>query len=266
MKKVADTILDKLGAAIRNQTGTKPRTCWVAAAAPCGTVTARIIVASLVPFTAADAVSAIHDNLHNTVIPFAPSFTPLQSEAHSNLIFASVHGYRCSHHVRPADEANMAKCQAITASTYLDVEMQNVWERKEIGGKQYLMRANDDDLEEVMGIALTASVAREARVQPDGFTLTAHPGDTVLFFATEQTEDGIKPYIDVAKVTDITGSSVGITIEEGGHKASAYLPAASIVNIIEAAALDGNTSREDILEFLAECYGPEYAKALKSLK
>ena len=115
MKKVADTILDKLGAAIRNQTGTKPRTCWVAAAAPCGTVTARIIVASLVPFTAADAVSAIHDNLHNTVIPFAPSFTPLQSEAHSNLIFASVHGYRCSHHVRPADEANMAKCQAITA-------------------------------------------------------------------------------------------------------------------------------------------------------
>ena len=266
MKKVADTILDKMAAALRTQGGSKPRTCWVAAATPCGKVTARIIVASLEPFTVADAVAAIHSNLNNKVIPFAQSFTPIQSEAHPNLMFASVHGYRCSHHVRPADEANMANCQAITASTYLDVEMQNVWERKEIGGKQYLMRANDDDLEEVMGIALTASVAREAMVPVDGFTLTANPGDMVLFFATEQTEDGIKPYMDVAKVTEVTGSSVGITIEEGGHKASAYLPAASIVNILEAAALDGNTSRADILEFLAECYGPEYAKTLNSLK
>lgn len=266
MKKVADTILDKMAAALRTKGGSKPRTCWVAAATPCGKVTARIIVASLEPFTVADAVAAIHANLNNKVIPFAQSFTPIQSEAHPNLMFASVHGYRCSHHVRPADEANMANCQAITASTYLDVEMQNVWERKEIGGKQYLMRANDDDLEEVMGIALTASVAREAMVPVDGFTLTANPGDMVLFFATEQTEDGIKPYMDVAKVTEVTGSSVGISIEEGDHKASAYLPASSIVNILEAAALDGNTSRADILEFLAECYGPEYAKALNSLK
>lgn len=266
MSKIANRILDQFGAKMREQGNTaKPRTCWVAAASACGKVTSRVIVASMEPFSAAEAVTAIQENLGNKVIPFAPSFTPIQSEAHPAMCFASVHCYKSSHKVRPADEANMAQCKAITASTYLDVQLGDVWERKEIDGKQYLLRANDDDLEEVMGIALTASVAQNARVEPDGFVLHPAVGETVTFFAAEQTDKGMRPYIDVAFVTEVTAGSVGIMIEEGGHRANAYVPSSSIVNIIEGAALDGNTSRAEIIDFLKECYGPDYARALETM-
>ena len=266
MSKIANQMLDQFGAKLRAQNNVaKPRTCWVAAASACGKVTSRVIVASMEPFSVSEAVSAIHENLGNKVIPFGASFTPIQSEAHPAMCFASVHCYKASHKVRPADEANMSQCKAITASTYLDVQLGDVWERKEIDGKQYLLRANDDDLDEVMGIALTASVAANARVEPDGFVLRPEVGNTVTFFAAEQTDKGMRPYIDVARVTEVTAGSVGIMIEEGGHRANAYVPASSIVNIIEGAALDGNTSRADIIDFLKECYGPDYARALDTM-
>lgn len=266
-RDIANAILDKMHAKLCASASSAPRTCWVASAKACGKVTARVIVASIEPFTAANAIAAIHENLDRRVTPYAPSFTPLMSEAHPHLVFASVHCYKGSHKVRPADEANMANCQSITAATYLDVELGNVWERKEIDGKQYLLRANDDDLEEVMGIALTASVSPEVQVEADGFVVTTKVGDYVTFFAAEQAEDfGLRPYMELAQVTEVTASSVGVALSENGHTANAYLPSASVVNIIEAAALDGNTSREDVLNFLKECYGPDYVAALNSLK
>lgn len=266
--KVSNVILDQMQERLAAKEANKPRTCWTASATPCGKVTARIIIASMEPFTAAEAATAIHENLGNSVLPYLPTFTPLISEAHPNMIFASMHCYKDPHKVRPADETNMANCQAITASTYLDVNLGNVWERKEIGGKQYLIRANDDDLEEVMNIALTASVAQEVRVAADGFVVMPKAGDFITFFAAEQVDGGLKPYMDIAQVTEVAGDSVGIQIEEGEHKANAYLPASSVVNVLQlkGAALDGNISRADIINFLKECYGPEYAKALDSLK
>lgn len=265
--KISNIILDQLHDKLVTANSGKPRTCWVASASPCGEVTARVIVASFEPFSVSEAIDAIHENLNNKVVPYAPSFTPLMSEAHPNMVFASVHCYKSSYKVRPADEANMANCHSITASTYLDVELGNVWERKEIAGKQYLIRANDDDLESVMAMALTASVAATSRVEADGFFVEPKVGNFITFFATEQTEKGVKPYIDIARVTEVTAGSVGISIEEGNHTATAYLPTASVVNIIEgAAALDGTTSRQEVINFLKECYGPEYADALESIK
>lgn len=273
--KVSDRILDQMVAQMEASADKKP-TCWVASATPCGTHTGRIIIASLEPFSVSDAVTAIHAAMQGSVIPHPQSFTLLQSEAHPGMNFASMHCYKGSFKVRPADEANMAKCTAITASTYLDVELGNVWERKQIGDKQYIVRANDDDLEEVMAIALTASVSPQAQVEPDGFIVRPKPNDYVVFFAAEKKDDGsVAPYMDVAQVTQIQGSSVGILIEDGGHQASAFLPAASIVNIIEIDANgnepcaldpDHKLSRASILEYLKQAYGPEYAAALNTIK
>lgn len=265
--KISDSILDRMCAKMKSEEAkVTPRTCWVASAIPCGKHTARVIVSSFEPFGISDAVNAVHENLSNKVIPYAPSFTPLMSEAHPTMVFASIHCYKSPEKIRPADEANMAKCNAITASTYLDVELGNVWERKEIEGKQYLVRANDDDLDTVMQMALTASVATTSRVDASGFFVEPKVGDYITFFATESTDLGTKPFIDVARVTEVTAGSVGISIEEGGHSASAYIPTPSVVNILEGAALDGNMSRRDIINFLKECYGPEYAKYLDTLK
>lgn len=268
-RKISDLMLDKMSMKLSENNSHKVNTCWVASAIACGKQTARVIVASPEPFDASDAVLAIQATMQGSVSPYAPSFTPLRSEAEPNLNFASVHCYKSSHKIRPADEANMANCQAITASTYLDVELGNVWERTEIGQKQYLIRANEDDIEEAMAIAMTASVAPQARVDGNGFVIVPKVGDYVTFFATEQKENGVAPFIDVARVTEITGSSVGITIEEGDYHSSAFIPASSIVNVvIEAndAALQDKLSRSDIIEFLKECYGPEYAATLDTLR
>lgn len=274
--KVSDLILDKMAMQLKANGNASLNTCWVASAIPCGTQTARLIVASAEPFTVSQAVEAINNTMQGKIAPFAPTFTQLQSAAHPNLLFASIHCYKGSHVIRPADEATMAKCQAITASTYMDVELGNVWERTEIGGKQYLIRANEDDLDEVMSIAMTASVADHARVHGDGFIVYPKKGDFVTFFATEKREDGsIKPFMDIARVTEVSASSVGLIIEEGEHSASAYLPAASIVNVIEMDASGNNPSaldpdhpmdRSSIIDFLKQCYGAEYAAALDSMK
>lgn len=273
--KVSDRILDQMVAQMEASANKAP-TCWVASATPCGTQTGRIIIASMEPFSVSDAVTAIHASMQGAVVPYPQSFTLLQSEAHPGMNFASMHCYKASHKIRPADEANMAKMTAITASTYLDVELQNVWERTQIGDKQYLIRANEDDLEEVMAIALTASVAQQAQVEADGFIVRPKPNDYVVFFAAEKKDDGsIVPFMDLAQVTQIQGSSVGILIEEGGHQASAFLPAASIVNIIELDANgnepcaldpDHKLSRASIIEYLKQAYGPEYAAALNTIK
>lgn len=264
---ISNHILDTMIAKMNASDMGKALTCWVASATPCGKHTARIIVASSLPISQADAISVIHRDLNHSVIPYGPSFTLLQSEAHPNMMFASIHAYKASHKVRPADEQNMAKCQSITASTYLDVDMGTVWERREIDGKQYLLRANDDDLNEVMAIALTASVNNDARVEGEGFFLHPKKGDYVSFFAAEQTEDGnTRPFMDIALVTEVTANSVGILIEEQGHSASAYIPTPSVVNILSSAALENNVSRQDIINFLEECYGKEYAQALSRIR
>lgn len=270
--KVSDRILDKMFDKM-TETSSRPNTCWVASAIPCGQQTARVIVASTEPFTVSEAISTIQATMQGAITPFAPTFTQLQSEAHPNLLFASVHCYKGSHKIRPADEANMAKCQAITASTYLDVELGNVWERTEIGGKQYLIRANEDDLDEVMNIAMTASVAPQARMDGNGFVVYPRAGDFITFFAAEKLEDGgIRPFMDIAQVTEVNANAVGILIEEGAHSASAYLPASSVVNVIEMDAADmaldpdHKLSRASIIEYLKQAYGPEYAAALNTIK
>lgn len=272
MKKVSDNILDIMAAKMaESQNKQKVSTCWVASATPCGEHTARLIIASLEPFTVADAINAIQESMNNKVTPFAPSFTQLISEAQPTTLFASVHCYKSSHKIRPADEANMAKCQAITAATYLDVDLGNVWERTEIGGKQYLIRANDDDLEEVLSLALTASTAEEAQVRPDGFLIVPKPGEFITYFAAERLENGIRPFIEVAQVTEVTGNAVGIIIEEGEHSATATLPMASVINVLatdccQALNPDKKLTRRDILNYLKEAYGPEYAAALDTIK
>jgi hypothetical protein len=244
---------------------------WLAGFTSCGSNTARIIVASPEQISVRDAVKLVQEvvaSSNSSMNAYAPSFTPLESEIHANMNFASIHAYKPRYQLRPVDEKTMANCHAITATSYMDTELNSVWERKEINGQQFLVRANDDDPTNVLNTALLASTSTDARVNADGFIMKASAGDFVVYFALEAGQDGVdnKPFLDVAQVKEVTGDTVKIELEDKGYKAEATLHAASIVCVVTgSAALDGTKSRADIIEFLKECYPQGYGSALNSI-
>lgn len=265
-KKVSDAILDKLIASNRSE---NKATCWVAGVSSCGDHTSRVIVASPSPITVQAAVKCVADATNGAVVAFPPSFFRLESEAHPNTFFASIHAYKNAYKVRPVTPETMKNCAAITASSYLDTELNSVWEKQEIDGVQYLVRANDDNPTEVLQTSLLASVEPHARIDSEGFTIEANAGDYVTYFALEaadQVGGEVTPYIDVARVKSVAGDSVTIELEEAGYTAEATIKDASIVNVVTAAALDGETSRKDVIDFLKQCYPAEYAQVLDTLK
>lgn len=241
---------------------------WLAAYKPLGKNSARLILGSVNEITEAQARMVVPSLTNNEMTAYAASFTAIQTEEKAHLLGAAPIHYASIHASRPSTqyvkfEARKDKCKALAGLQYLDTELDCVWEKKDIGGKPYLYRKNENNLEDVLKACLLANTDVSYRGQADNFILTANakPGDFVEFFGMEEDVNGnVTPFMDVAQVAQNNGNSLNIEIEQDGYKQDAIISAHAVKNVITAKA---GTSRKEVLDFLVRCYGERFGEILR---
>lgn len=241
---------------------------WLAAYKPLGENSARLILASVNEITEAQAKMVVPSLTDNEMSAYGPSFVEIKTEDKAHLLGAAPIHYASIHASRPpmqyvTFDARKDKCKALAGLQYLDTELDCVWQKKDIAGKPYLYRKNDNNLEDVLKACLLANTDISYRDQADRFicTANANEGDYVEFFGMEEDENGnVTPFMDVAQVTSNNGNSLGIEIEQNGYKQDAVISAHAVKNVITAKA---GTSRQDVLDYLVRAYGERFGEILK---
>lgn len=244
---------------------------WLAAYKPLGENSARLILASVNEITEAQAKMAVPSLTNNEMTAYGASFVNIKTEEKAQLMGSAQIHYASVHALRPpvqyVDFNNRKdKCKALAGLQYLDTELDCVWQKKEIAGKPYLYRKNENNLEDILRTCLFANTDVTYRSQSDNFISTANAkkGDFVEFFGMEEDENGnVTPFMDVAQVTDNNGDSLGIEIEQDGYKQDAIISAHAVKNVITAKA---GTTRKEVLDYLIRAYGSRFGEILKQTK
>ena len=241
---------------------------WLAAYKPLGDNSARLVLASVNEITEPQAKMVVPSLTDNELSAYGPSFTKIETEEQAQSFGKPTINYASVIAVRPPMtyveyDARAAKCKALAGLQYLDTELDCVWQKKDIAGKPYLYRKNDNNLEDVLKACLLANTDVVYRNQADNFVITANTkeGDYVEFFGMEEDENGnVTPFMDVAQVTSNNGDSLGIEIEQNGYKQDATISAHAVKNSITAKA---GTTRQEVLEYLVRAYGERFGEILK---
>jgi len=271
-----DRILAKFESASRREAGIsdtdyeRAKNVWMASYKTLGDYSARIILASTEPITKEQARIAVPELTEGEMNAYVASFTQLPVRENNlgnktDFFYASVYAVKPMAHFKKADESTMESLAAITATQYLDVDLQQVWDKKEVNGEAFLVRVNENNPEEILKTALMASTEASYRMKSDDFIVThaAKPGDFVQFFSLQASVDNtgnLIPQMDVATVESNNGDNLEISITEDGYKSTATISAHAVNHVITASE---GTTRQDVMDYLYKAFGDNWKEIVK---
>ena len=191
------------------------------------------------------------------LIPYNETINYFQDKK-SDFHYASVIAYKPSIQYKEAEKAS--GMVQINSNSFLDEELGNVWEKKEHNGKQYFVRSNDDNVDEILKEAyLNSSAMIRATNNIEEFTYKPSPGDYVEFFTFGNDTPG--------KSVGYVKSSSEESVEVKVNKKSYNIPVHAITAKVPG---DEVNSVEEVVEWLKDAYpteeNSEYRRKINEMK
>ncbi len=211
-----------------------------------GDHSAKIFIASGSKIDLTAARQFVFDKLNHTMIPFNASYTEYKD---NSKCLASIICYRNKYKTKDTD----TKFSQISASSYLDTELGDIWEAKEVDGKKMFVRENTDEISKVLSdLSMTAS--KNYRIEASAFNPTVSKGDYIEFFA--RTNDSAD--ICIGQVVEVDAEAK-VNVVVGNVKAD--IPKASVIRVLSA------VNKSEVIEYLKKAYAnnPEYQAQLERM-
>jgi len=244
-KKILDAYLEKKG-----QDGTIG--CYLAASSALGKNSAKFVVGSSTPIDASTLKSFIFSLTKHRLIPHLPTFAQYEDKQ-KGLFYASIIAIREKTQLIAADGVENKMTQ-INATSFLNQDFGNIWEKKEIEGKPYFVRSNDDDIEKIIEDSQYTSTTASVRssVSIDNFSPDMKPGLGAEFFTLSGEQTGKA----IGQIKEVNASSVMVCV----GKQTLEVPKSAVLRTttVEGATID------EVLEYLKKAYGnDEYVNLFK---
>lgn len=243
---------------------------WLASYRTLGDNSAKVILGSIAPITATIASNAVPYLTDGKMSAYVASFSSLNSTTRlgsTTIHYGSVFAVKPKLQFQRATDEVIAKYKMLGNTQYLDVELEKVWDRKEINGESYLVRVNELNPEEILRTSLMARTETSYKVSPDAFVVTrdAMPNDFVEYFGLYASveSDDLFPFMDVAKVIANNGDSLSVQVEDGACITDAILPADCVRTVVKSSSEERHLTRQEVLDFLYKCYGPKYKEIIQ---
>lgn len=265
-----DRVFQKLDAklAASKETATKVKTSdvWLAGFKSLGEHSAKIILGSTSEITRDQAMVVVPEVTDGEMTAYAPSFTQVEGSTklgETTVFYASVFAVKPRVFFQKATDDVLSNYKMISSTNYLDVDLQKVWERKDINGVPYLIRMNELDPEQILKTSLMAKTDASYKVNSDNFLLThsVTPGDYVEFFAlsvSDETGD-FCPFLDVAEVKANYGDALEIEVKDGTYSSKATISAHAVKTV---AKVTPGTTRQQVMDYLYKAYGDKYKEII----
>lgn len=247
--------------------GDSPRhlNVWLAGYKSLGEDSAKVIFGSTEEITPAQVIAAVPSVTDGKMTAYAPSFTPIEANSKigsARVHYASIFAVKPRVHFQKATNDVLANYKMISSTEYLDVNLQKVWERKDINGEPYLVRVNEMNPEEILRTSLMAKTDSSFQVNSDSFVLSkdAEAGDYVEFFALAESDDGngeVCPFMDVAEVTANYGDALDVVIKDGTFESKATIPAHAVRSVAKVTA-GASVNRQQVMDYLYKAFGERY--------
>ena len=252
-KAAANRVLDKYFAGKEEN---KTLGCHVVAWAPLGENSAKVVVSAASPIDLATIREFIFAVADRKLIPNNETY--IQNKHEGGMFYASIITYRSPVEHKPIDE--MPKATQISANAYLDEELGQIWEKAEVEGKQYFVKKNTEDIEDILKQVTytTASAYVTASHSIDSFTPVVLTGNFVEFFTLDEK---CIPGKAIGQVTKIEENSLEVKV--GNLVVSAPVPIHAVLKVV---AEPGLTTIEDVISYLRKAYPNDYVSRVSLMK
>jgi hypothetical protein len=195
----------------------------------------KLVFSSSDPIELLTARNLVFNKFDYSMIPVNETFASSKQE--DGMFQASIIAHRSPMKVKDV-QTDMTK---ISANSYLDEKVGDIWEKQEIEGKEYFVRNNDEDIAKILeAIAVTAG--RNLQDVAPRWDV----GTTVDVYVVK---DG-KPVVLSGKVKQIKGQTVVVMV----NRQAIEVPSASIIKAYSDAG-----ERNEVVDFLKKAYNPPNA-------
>ncbi len=220
-----------------------------------GNHSTKIIIGSATPINLNSAREFIFAATDNKLVPYNETFKTYEDK---HGFYASMIAYRSA--IQHKTEEAVKGFTQISANSYLDTDLNQVWTKENIDGKNFYIRQNDDQLEEIMQNALyiTSSSNVALSVNPNTFEETIEADDFVEFFTLDV--DG-NPGKSLGQISDISNEGDMVTVKVQDQEVA--IPASAILNKINIQAA---SSKAEVMEYLKKAYPDAYSEILNKIK
>jgi len=227
--------------------------CFVATCVLLGKNSAKLVVGSSSPISAETAKGVIFATTKHRLIPFVPSLEVFEDKK-NRMFYASMVAHRTKTQYLPL-EGNEDKMAKITSTAFLSQDFGNIWEKKEIEGKLYFVRSNDEDLDKILeDVQMSASANVRGTTSIDNFTPDLKPGEGVEFFTLVDETPGKA----VGVIKEVTNATVKISTGD----IEVEIPKHAVIKSLFK--IEGASSIKEVLDYLTKAYGnKEYVKLFK---
>ena len=207
----------------------------------------KMMVASSSPINPETLNAFVFDALKHSMFPFSASFNSIENG--DGMHYASIIAYRSPFKVRYDNN----RLTQVSANSYLDQEMQEVWQKTEVEGKTIFFRSNDQNIDEVTSnLLLASSLKQEIKDVP------VSKNNIVEFYFLSSKGQPNKLLGSVEELSEDL-----VTIKAGD--ATYNVPKSSILRVMEATAAD----KTEVLNYLKEAYSagnnPEYEAMIEQI-
>jgi len=227
--------------------------CFVATCVSLGKNSAKLVVGSSSPISVETAKDVIFSTTKHRLIPFVPTFEVFEDKK-NRTFYASMVAHRMKMQYLSV-EGNEDKMAKITATAFLSQDFGNIWEKKEIEGKPYFVRSNDEDLDKILeDVQMSASASVRGTTSIDNFSPELKPGEGVEFFTLVNETPGKA----VGVIKEVTEATVKINTGDIEVEIPRHAVLKSLFKI------EGASSINEVLAYLTKAYGnKEYVNLFK---
>jgi len=208
-----------------------------------------MFVSSALPLTKESVTSFVYSSTDYALSPYAQSYREVSKNNDNN--YASIIAYRLPFKMKSADITANTMIQ-ISASSYLDSTVDEIWEKTEMEGKSVFFRKNDTSIESIMDKLMLASY------NPDKYTIPKPAIKLGAFAEAFQLSSKGEPSILKGRIIDVIDDNVRFKTGKNVYT----IKASSVINIA------GSTA-DEAMEYLKKAYSngrsEEYEKMIEDM-
>lgn len=212
----------------------------------------KLVISCIRPFRAEDVRDFIFDKLQGKVFPIKETTRFYEGPDHR--FYATAIVARLPKLIAKVEDK--PKFVKVSADTWLDDTYESLWNKEEIGGKQYFSRDNDESLNDILLAASLQASFEIRRTAPIKELLATEisVGDEVTAFAMI---DG-KPSFVKGIVKEISDKGVVIETKTEENVEAAQSPSGNVI-VPENAVVDvspDKKSLDDVIDYLRKAFNP----------